>query len=90
MQEDFWWLSRVQMAKMASEISKIDFLDQKMNFSVYIGQWILGVSEVKTNIVSAYLSIFRPVESPHTVANLCSSIDLATVKIASEISKTIF
>ena len=78
------------MAKMASEISKIDFLDKKINFSVYIGKSILGVSEVETNIVSAYLSISRPVESPHTVTNLWSSIDLATVKIASEISKIIF
>ena len=66
-QEDFCRLGPVQMAKMASEISKIDFLDQKINFSVYIGKSILGVSEVETIIVSAYLSISRIVESPHTL-----------------------
>ena len=56
-QKDFCRLGPVQMAKRASEISKIDFLDQKINFSVYIGELILGVSEMETNNVSAYLCI---------------------------------
>ena len=78
------------MAKMTLEISKIHFLSPKINFSVYIGKSIPDNSQVEKIIVNAYLSMFRVVESPHTVTNLKSNVRLATVQITSEVPKILF